>query len=88
VVWRCFGVSGLDHNWDLVDTGSPFHVDYGLLLTQWKAQAWGQRYRDAFSQDARARQTIVTESMQTFEEMLKAVSWVIVESYEWELGLE
>ena len=71
-----------------IDTGSPFHVDYGLLLTQWEAQAWDLQCRDAFSQDPRARQPNMIASMEKFDEMLKASSWVIVESYEWESGLE
>jgi len=71
-----------------VDTGNPFHVDYGLLLTQWEAQAWDKQCREAFSQDPRARVPFVVEAMQRWDVMIEAASWVIVESYEWESGME
>jgi hypothetical protein len=71
-----------------IDTGNPIYVDYGLLLTRWEAAAWDQQCREAFAQDPRNKQPVVVEAMHRWEEMLKAASWVIVESYEWESGME
>jgi hypothetical protein len=72
----------------LVETGNPIYVDYGLLLTRWEAETWDQQCREAFSADPRSKLPVVTEEMRRWEEMLKASSWVIVESYEWESGME
>lgn len=35
-----------------------------------------------------SQQTVVAEAMSRWETMLKGASWVIVESYEWESGME
>ena len=71
-----------------IDTGNPFYVDYGLLLTSWKAAAWDKQCRAAFVRDPRSQQTEVSEAMRQLETMLQTASWVIVESYEWESGLD
>lgn len=71
-----------------IDTGSPFSVDYGVLLAQWEAHDWDKQCREAFAEDPRREQPGVREAMHKWETMLKASSWVIVESYEWESGLE
>lgn len=71
-----------------IDTGNPFYVDYGLLLTGWEAMAWDERCGEQFAQDPRSQEPFFVEGMQRWESILKAASWVIVESYEWESGLE
>jgi len=71
-----------------IDTGNPAYVDYGLLLTQWEAWAWDKQCREAFAQDPRTKLAVVGEAMRQWETMLKTASWVIVESYEWESGME
>ncbi len=71
-----------------IDTGNPIYVDYALLLTVWEVSAWDEQCRKAFAQDPRSQQTIIVEAMQQWETKLKSTSWVIVESYEWESGLE
>lgn len=65
-----------------IDTGNPIYVNYGLLLTQWEAAAWDAQCREAFTDDR------YHEAMQQWEVMLQAASWIIVESYEWESGLD
>lgn len=71
-----------------IDTGNPIYVDYGLLLTQWEAYAWDKQCREAFAQDPRSQQAVVGEAMHQWETMFKTTRWVIVESYEWESGME
>jgi hypothetical protein len=71
-----------------MDTGNPTYADYALLLTAWEAAAWNQQAQETFARDPRSQQSQVVEAMQQFEMRLKATSWVIVESYEWESGLE
>jgi hypothetical protein len=71
-----------------IDTGNPIYVDYGLLLTAGEAWAWDQRCRDTFAQNPRSQQATVAEAMRQWEMKLKFASWIIVESYEWESGME
>jgi hypothetical protein len=70
------------------DTGHPTYVDYALLLTGWEARAWDERCREEFARDPRGQQPSVVEALRRWESMLSAASWVIVESYEWESGME
>jgi hypothetical protein len=70
-----------------IDTGNPFYVDYGLLLTRGEALAWDRHCREAFTQDPGRDQAMFTEAMHHLETRLKTTSWVIVESYEWESGM-
>jgi hypothetical protein len=44
--------------------------------------------REAFAQDPRSKVTAVAEDMGKWEALLKEASWVIVETYEWESGME
>ncbi len=69
------------------DTGNPIYVDYALLLTGWEAAAWDTHCREQFAQDPRSKEPFFVEALQRWEAMLKAASWVIVESSEWESGL-
>jgi hypothetical protein len=71
-----------------IDSGNPTYVDYGLLLARSEALAWDRQCRQAFSQDPRREQTFVVKEMRLWETLLEGASWVIVESYEWESGLE
>ena len=68
-----------------IDTGNPFYVDYGLLLTGGEANAWDKRCREAFAGDL---QPHVVDAMRRLESILGTASWVIVESFEWESGLD
>jgi hypothetical protein len=70
------------------DTGSPGYSDYALLLTIGEAAAWDKQCRKAFARDTRSQQAEIAEAMRLLEERLDSAQWVIVESYEWESGLE
>lgn len=71
-----------------VDLGSPFSVDEGMLLSPVEAMAWDERSRAQFAADARSGVPVVMEEMRILAEMLPKCRWVIVESYEWESGLD
>lgn len=70
------------------DTGNPLYVDYALLLSGWEAKAWDSRCRERFANDPRSKEGFFVEALQRWEDLLNSVSWVIVESFEWESGLE
>ena len=71
-----------------IDTCDLVYVDYALLLTVWEAIAWDKQCREAFAQDPRSQRAKTVEMMRQLETRLKSTRWVIVESYEWESGLE
>lgn len=71
-----------------IDTGHPIYVDYGLLLAPAEALAWDKECREAFASDPRSQQAEIKQAMQQWGERLLTARWVIVESYEWESGLE
>jgi hypothetical protein len=70
-----------------IDTGNPFYVDYGLLLTGSEAKAWDKYCTEALSGDSLSRKPHIVEAMDRLESILKTASWVIVESFEWESSL-
>ena len=57
-------------------------------LTPGEASAWDLRCRETLAQDPRNHSPEVEEAMRQWETMLKGASWIIVESYEWESGME
>lgn len=71
-----------------IDLGDPVYVDYAFLLTAWEALAWDRECRSQFSSDPRSKNPGIVSDMQQFETVLKKAKWVIVESYEWESGLD
>jgi hypothetical protein len=71
-----------------IDTGNPFRVNYALLLTNWEANAWDGHCREKFAKDPRSQTPFFIEAMRLWEMRLSMASWVIVESYEWESGME
>jgi hypothetical protein len=71
-----------------VDTGSPFHLNLALLLTGWEARAWDKQCREKFSGDRRSEEPYFIAEMSLMESVLSKAGWVIVESYEWESGLD
>ena len=71
-----------------IDTGDLAYVDYALLLTVWEALVWDEQCRESFAQNPRNQQQKRVGAMHQLETRLKSTSWVIVESYEWESGLD
>jgi len=71
-----------------IDTGHPLYVDYALLLTPGEALAWDKRCREKFYTDPASKSPHIVSGMQRLQSALKRARWVIVESYEWESGLD
>lgn len=71
-----------------IDTGHPLYVDYALLLTAEEARAWDGRCRENFSADPASKRPHMVSAMERLASALKSAKWVVVESYEWESGLE
>ena len=71
-----------------IDTGNPFYVDYVLLLTAGEAVAWDKFCREQDSSNQGSTPPKVLSDMQRLEAALKKAKWVIVESSEWESGLD
>jgi hypothetical protein len=75
-----------DSRW--FETGNPAYLDFALLLTREEAAVWDRQCREAFAMDPRCQDAGIIDAMQQLEARLDASRWVIVESYEWESGLE
>jgi hypothetical protein len=71
-----------------IDTGHPIYVDYALLLTPWEALEWDKRCREEYLSDVADKSLHVLPDMERMESALKKARWVIVESYEWESGMD
>lgn len=71
-----------------IDTGNPIYVDYAYLLTPGEALVWDKTCREKFSGDSRRQKRNLESEMQQLEAALKKSKWVIVESSEWESGLD
>ena len=71
-----------------IDLGHPLYVDYALLLTGWEARAWDKRCREKYSSDPASERPHMVSRMQRLQSALKGATWVVVESYEWESGLD
>jgi hypothetical protein len=71
-----------------IDTGNPFYVDYGLLLSGGEAITWDKRCRETVAGQSHSQKPHLVEAMRRLESMLKGARWVVVESNEWESGLD
>ena len=71
-----------------IDLGHPLYVDYALLLAGWEAVAWDEQCREKFYTDPSSKRPHVVSAMQRLQSALKRARWVVVESYEWESGLD
>jgi hypothetical protein len=69
-----------------IDTGSPFREESGILLTVGEAIALDERARAAFVGDP--RRVALEREMADLAAALPALAWVVVESFEWESGLD
>ena len=78
----------------MLDTGNPLYCDSALLLTAGEAAAWDRDCRAGFASDPAATslgetgRAQVELQMQRIEAALATAAWVIVESCEWESGLD
>jgi hypothetical protein len=70
-----------------VDTGNPWYVDYGLLLTPGEVAAWDRAERTLLA-DPSTQHPLVVQAMAEWDRLLAGARWVIFELYEWESGLD
>jgi hypothetical protein len=71
-----------------IDLDHPLYVDYALLLTPGEALEWDKISRMQLASSSGSVHPKVLSDMQQVESALKNAKWVIVESSEWESGLE
>jgi hypothetical protein len=71
-----------------IDLGNPIYVDYALLLTVYEARAFDKQCREAFSTDPASTRQHMVSAMGRLEAALEKATWVVVESYEWESGMD
>ena len=70
------------------DTGNPFYVDYDYELSPQEALAWDEEARAKFSAVPHNLKPHIVSAMQELYAALKEARRVVVESYEWESGLD
>jgi hypothetical protein len=71
-----------------IDTNDPAYVDYGILLTFGEAMVWDRECRERFTTGNGGRAVRFPRAMDELTEKLRSSKWIIVESYEWESGLD
>ena len=71
-----------------IDTNDPLYVDYAFLLTRGEALVWDEQCREKFSGGFWSQRRDFGTEMEQLTTALKKSRWVIVESYEWESGLD
>jgi hypothetical protein len=71
-----------------IDFGNPIDANFVWLLTSVEAMAWNKKCVEQYTPTPIDSETKVMEDMNKLDAVLKNASWVIVESYEWESGLD
>jgi len=70
------------------DTGNSWYVDYAMLLSMGEVYAWDKECRKSYAKNPPGQNDKMIEDMRLLEIRLNASRWIIVESYEWESGLD
>jgi len=71
-----------------VDTGNPIDANYTFTLTSREAVAWNEECKNRFMSTSRSTKQEVLDAMRRLELAISKSSRVIVESYEWESGMD
>ncbi len=71
-----------------IDFGNPIDANYGWLLNSAEVIAWNEQCTKDFSRDPRSSLREIIEDQQQLDSALRKARWVVVESYEWESGLD
>jgi hypothetical protein len=87
-IWWDSGAFIEKHRHREIDLGNPIDANYVWLLTSAEAIAWNKEHTERFSSDPQSGNPLVVEEMRRLESALARASWVVVESYEWESGLD
>ncbi len=71
-----------------IDLGNPVDANFVWVLTSEEALAWNRLCAERFSASIVSMETKVMEDMGELEAVLRDARRAIVESYEWEAGLD
>jgi hypothetical protein len=71
-----------------LDLGNPIDFNLAWLLSAVEAALWDEQCKKQFSNSEIDVHPIIFSQMGQLTEALKQASWVIVESREWESGLD
>jgi hypothetical protein len=71
-----------------LDTGNPIDWNLAWLLSAAEASVWDDRCQAHFSMNTKSVDPLVLEEMGQLAALLRQGGWVIVESHEWESGLD
>ncbi|MBP1659702.1 MAG: hypothetical protein H6P95_894 [Candidatus Aminicenantes bacterium] len=71
-----------------LDTGNPIDWNLAWLLSAAEAAAWDDLCRAGLPKDPRGVDPLLLEEMGQLAALLRQGGWVIVESHEWESGLD
>jgi hypothetical protein len=67
---------------------NPIDANYVWVLNSAEATVWNEQSIKEFSQNPRSDMIDVIEDYHQMDSVLKKAWWLIVESYEWESGLD
>lgn len=71
-----------------IDLGNPIDANYVWILTSEEAISWNEQCIKDFSHDPRRSIPSVITDIRQLESALSKARWLLVESYEWESGLD
>ena len=71
-----------------IDLGNPIDTNYVWLLNSAEAITWNEKCKEDLSHNSVGSGQNISEDIHQLESALRKASWVIVESYEWESGLD
>jgi len=71
-----------------IDLGNPIDANYVWVLNSAEAAVWNEECVKLFSADPLSRHPQILEEQRKLGDALTKSQWLLVESYEWESGLE
>lgn len=71
-----------------LDLGNPIDWNLAWLLSATEAQLWDEKCRKAFRGPQPGDPAGLEDDMRALADALREASWVVVESREWESGLD
>ena len=71
-----------------VEEFHPVYVNYAMLLTVGEAMSYDKQCQEKYYANTSSLKSHMVIAIKRFKADLKQTKWVIVESYEWESGLD
>jgi hypothetical protein len=71
-----------------IDLGNPIDANFVWVLNSAEAAAWNEECVKLFAGDPLSRNQQIVGDQRKLEDALKHSQWVLVESYEWESGMD